>query len=167
MRRPLQRGTRDREGRSCASVKLISSCARRRLSCIEHQTTNLGVRSSNPFGRASFRQFPCESHGIHTASDPGNREHVRPTSSRSDFESKGREFESLRARQQAPENTGILLRPLNNASRRYRNGSNVEAAQQLFLFAPAQFTAVVGSVLDTRSKRALRRRHGDVRAAVS
>ena len=32
------------------------------------QTTNLGVRSSNLFGRASFLQFPCEftrhSHGV-------------------------------------------------------------------------------------------------------
>ena len=33
----------------------------------EHQTTNLGVRSSNLFGRASFKEFPCESHGIRTA----------------------------------------------------------------------------------------------------
>jgi hypothetical protein len=54
---------------------------------VEPQTTNLGVRSSNLFGRASFRQFPCESHGIHTASDPGNREHVGPISCRSDCES--------------------------------------------------------------------------------
>ena len=34
----------------------------------EQQTTNLGVRSSNLFGRASFQHYPCESHGIHTAS---------------------------------------------------------------------------------------------------
>ena len=33
----------------------------------EHQTTNLGVRSSNFFGRASFLHSPCDSHGIHTA----------------------------------------------------------------------------------------------------
>ena len=31
------------------------------------QTTNLGVRSSNLFGRASFRDIPCESHGNRTA----------------------------------------------------------------------------------------------------
>ena len=31
------------------------------------QTTNLGVRSSNLFGRAIFRDIPCDSHGIHTA----------------------------------------------------------------------------------------------------
>ena len=32
-----------------------------------HQPTNLGVSGSNPFGRASLRDIPCESHGIHTA----------------------------------------------------------------------------------------------------
>jgi hypothetical protein len=32
----------------------------------EHQTTNLGVGSSNLSGRASLRDIPCESHGIHT-----------------------------------------------------------------------------------------------------
>jgi hypothetical protein len=31
-----------------------------------HQTTNLGVRSSNLSGRARLRDIPCESHGIHT-----------------------------------------------------------------------------------------------------
>src|SRR6202790_2555690 len=31
------------------------------------QTTNLGVGGSNPSGRASLRDIPCESHGIHTA----------------------------------------------------------------------------------------------------
>ena len=36
------------------------------LDCAEHKTTNLGVRSSNLFGRASFLHFPCDSHGIHT-----------------------------------------------------------------------------------------------------
>ena len=30
---------------------------------IAHQTTTLGVRSSNLFGRASFWRFPCDSHG--------------------------------------------------------------------------------------------------------
>ena len=34
---------------------------------IEQQTTNLGVSGSNPFGRAIFRDIPCELHGIHTA----------------------------------------------------------------------------------------------------
>ena len=32
-----------------------------------HQTTNLGVGSSNLFGRASLRDIPCQSHGIHMA----------------------------------------------------------------------------------------------------
>jgi hypothetical protein len=40
-----------------------------RKRCAAHpQTTNLGVRSSNLFGRASFQHYPCESHGIRTAS---------------------------------------------------------------------------------------------------
>jgi hypothetical protein len=29
----------------------------------EHQTTNLGVGSSNLSGRANLRDIPCESHG--------------------------------------------------------------------------------------------------------
>jgi hypothetical protein len=36
----------------------------------KHQTTNLGVGGSNPSGRASLRDIPCESHGIHTATVP-------------------------------------------------------------------------------------------------
>jgi hypothetical protein len=35
----------------------------------EHQTTNLGVGSSNLSRRASLRDVPCEPHGIHTAHD--------------------------------------------------------------------------------------------------
>src|ERR1039458_2347209 len=31
-----------------------------------HQTTNLGVSGSNPFGRAIFRDIPCDSHGNRT-----------------------------------------------------------------------------------------------------
>jgi hypothetical protein len=30
------------------------------------QTTNLGVSGSNPFGRANFRDIPCDSHGNST-----------------------------------------------------------------------------------------------------
>jgi hypothetical protein len=30
------------------------------------QTTNLGVSGSNPFGRAIFRDIPCDSHGNRT-----------------------------------------------------------------------------------------------------
>src|ERR1700681_1211577 len=37
---------------------------------IERQTTKLGVGGSNPSGRASLRDIPCESHGIHTATVP-------------------------------------------------------------------------------------------------
>ena len=41
---------------------------------------DLGVRSSNLFGRASLRDIPCESHGIHTATYPANREYAWPIS---------------------------------------------------------------------------------------
>src|ERR1019366_1421788 len=34
------------------------------------QTKNLGVGSSNLYGRASLCDIPCESHGIHTANVP-------------------------------------------------------------------------------------------------
>ena len=52
------------------------SASGRRARCFQawlkkHQTTNLGVRSSNLFGRASFLHFPCDSHGIHTAMGQG------------------------------------------------------------------------------------------------
>jgi hypothetical protein len=35
------------------------------------QTTNLGVRSSNLFGRAIFWQFPCDSHAFTRLDEQG------------------------------------------------------------------------------------------------
>jgi hypothetical protein len=47
----------------------------------KQQTTNLGVGGSNPSGRASLRDIPCESHGIHTATVPW-----KPGTCAADFE---------------------------------------------------------------------------------
>jgi hypothetical protein len=59
-----------RSGQLCGSVRLAYRSVPKRF-LGRHQTTNLGVRSSNLFGRASFQHYPCESHGIHTASHDG------------------------------------------------------------------------------------------------
>src|SRR5450759_4956313 len=83
----------------------------------EHQTTNLGVSGSNPFGRAIFRDIPCDSHGNRTTQGSHGRLGWNAGgwlgSGAADYESGGQEFESLRARQHlAPtyraKNTAIL-----------------------------------------------------------
>src|ERR1019366_7005882 len=62
-----ERSSPERSGLLTLSMQTRSSA--------EHQTTNLGVSGSNPFGRAIFRDIPCDSHGIHTATylETGNK----------------------------------------------------------------------------------------------